>query len=402
MSSSITIGFQDNSYDDPNLDPEVGSTSKFSSDDDCQYGSDDTLSQESDRLSKRPLKPLVSLLVPAYNEAAIIDNNLQILCEYMQSLENLYDWEIVIVNDGSRDGTYEKAKAFAKDRQNVKVLTHRTNFGLGQALRYGFKNCQGDYIAVVDLDLSYSADHIGEMLERMVKTQARIVVASPYMRGGSISNVPWLRKVLSIWANRFLSFTDKRSLATLTGMVRVYDAKFLNKITLRSRGMEINPEVIQKARLLGARIEEIPAHLHWLPQKAKEVKRTSSMKIAKQVTAVLLSGFFFRPVIFFLIPSLLLFLISAYANFYAILRSWNIFQELSLTQAFPDFTDAVAMAYIRAPHTFFIGGITLILAIQLFSLGVLSMQSKNYFEEIFHLGISLREQNQNNNSVSSD
>jgi glycosyltransferase involved in cell wall biosynthesis len=344
---------------------------------------------------KNSVKPLVSLIVPAYNESSIIEKNLEILCDYMKSIEDSYRWEMIIVNDGSRDETYAMALEFAKSHDNILVLHHRTNFGLGQALKYGFKNCQGDYIVVVDLDLSYSADHIGEMLDRIVRTQARVVVASPYMRGGSISNVPWLRKTLSIWANRFLSFTDKNSLATLTGMVRVYDAKFLKRLNLRSKGMEINPEIIHKARLLGVRVEEVPAHLCWLPQKAKEIKRASSMKIARQTTAVLLSGFLFRPVIFFLIPSLILFLLSVYANFYAIVRSWRNYQDLASYQQFPDFTDAVAMAYGQAPHTFFIGGVTLILAIQLFSLGVLSMQSKKYFEEIFYLGTAIYESNNN-------
>ncbi|MBD2179054.1 glycosyltransferase family 2 protein [Pseudanabaena sp. FACHB-1998] len=336
-------------------------------------------------------KPLVSLLIPAYNESTIIENNLEILCSYMESLEYKYRWEMIIVNDGSRDNTHKLALEFAKNRNNITVLHHRTNFGLGQALRYGFKNCQGDYITVVDLDLSYSAEHIGDMLDQIIKSQARIVVASPYMRGGSISNVPFLRKILSIWANRFLSFTDNKSLATLTGMVRVYDAKFLKKLSLRSKGMEINPEIIHKARLLGARVEEIPAHLHWLPQKANQVQRSSSMKIAKHTLSILLSGFLFRPVIFFLIPSLILFLLSLYADFYAFIRSWTNYQELANYQQFPDFTEAIAMAYAQAPHTFFIGGITLILSIQFFSLGVLSMQSKKYFEEIFHLGTTIFE-----------
>jgi glycosyltransferase involved in cell wall biosynthesis len=334
-------------------------------------------------------KPSVSLLVPAYNESSIIENNLEILCNYMRSLESDYEWEMIIVNDGSRDQTYQQAIEFAKSHQNISVLNHRVNYGLGQALRTGFQHCQSDYMVVVDLDLSYSVEHIGEMLDCISKTHAKIVVASPYMRGGSISNVPWLRKTLSIWANKFLSFTDERSLATLTGMVRAYDVKFLKKIDLRAKGMEINPEIIHKARLLGAHIEEIPAHLHWLPQKTKEVKRTSSMKIARHTSAILLSGFLFRPVMFFLIPSLILFLLSLYAAFWAVVRSWTNFQQLAINQSYPDFTDAIALAYSQAPHTFFIGGISLILAVQLLSLGILSMQSKSYFEEIFHLASSI-------------
>jgi hypothetical protein len=92
---------------------------------------------------------------------------------------------------------------------------------------------------------------------------------------------------------------------------------------------------------------------------------------------------------FFLIPSLILFLLSIYAVFWAVVRSWTNFQQLALNQPYPDFTDAIALAYNQAPHTFFIGGISLILAVQLLSLGILSMQSKSYFEEIFHLASSI-------------
>lgn len=334
-------------------------------------------------------KFLVSLVVPAYNEASIIEQNLAILCEYMHSLEDDYDWEIVIVNDGSKDKTGAIAMKFAHDCPNIRVLHHPVNFGLGQALKYGFKNCHGDYIVVVDLDLSYSPEHIGDLLHRICQTRARVVVASPYMKGGKISNVPWLRRVLSVWANRFLSATAKGSLVTLTGMVRVYDAKFLKGLHLRSIGMEVNPEIIYKSRLLKARIEEIPAHLRWHPQPAKPVKRASSMKIMRHTWEIIISGFLFRPVMFFIIPSLLLFALSMYCNFYVLAHCWHNYQILALTNPFPDPTDAVALAFNKAPHTFFIGGMTMMLAIQLFSLGVLSMQSKNYFEEVFALGTSI-------------
>ena len=81
--------------------------------------------------------PLVSLLLPAYNEAAVVEKNLATLCEYMQSLEDEYRWEIVIVNDGSKDNTGELIEAFARARKGVRVVHHPTNFGLGQALKTG-------------------------------------------------------------------------------------------------------------------------------------------------------------------------------------------------------------------------------------------------------------------------
>src|SRR5882762_9392586 len=146
-------------------------------------------------------KPLVSVVVPAYNEEAIVARNLASLYEYMESLEDECRWEIILVNDG----TGELAEAFARGRSNVRVLHHAVNFGLGQAIRFGFNHCRGDYIVTLDLDLSYSPEHIRELLAKIQETKAKIVVTSPYMEGGRISNVPWLRRTSSVLANRFLS-----------------------------------------------------------------------------------------------------------------------------------------------------------------------------------------------------
>ena len=208
-------------------------------------------------------KPLVSIVAPAYNEAAIIQNNLIDLCQYLETLEEEYQWELILVNDGSRDNTGSLAEVFASSRPNVHVVHHVRNEGLGQALRSGFAQSQGTYIITLDLDLSYAPEHVGALLTKIRQTGAKLVVTSPYMKGGKVSNVPRLRLLLSIWANRFLSVAARHNVSTLTGMVRVYDAEFLRVLNLRSAGMEINTEIVHKATLLGVRIEEIPAHLHW-------------------------------------------------------------------------------------------------------------------------------------------
>ena len=116
-------------------------------------------------------RPFVSLVVPAFNEEDIIEKNLTAICRYMSSIENAYRWELILVSDGSADRTGDLAEAFAKSRVNVHVLHHMYNFRLGQALRYAFDNCRGDYIVTLDLDLSYSPDHIGKMLGRIRETQ---------------------------------------------------------------------------------------------------------------------------------------------------------------------------------------------------------------------------------------
>lgn len=346
--------------------------------------------EDYDGASREIYKPLVSLVVSAYNEASIVKKNLARLCQFMKSLEDEYRWEIIFINDGSTDKTGELAEAFAGTRDNIHVMHHMINFGLGQALKFAFNHCQGDYVITLDLDLSYSPDHIQKLLTKIRETRAKIVVTSPYMEGGKISNVPWLRRTLSIWANRFLSIAAKRNISTLTSMVRVYDGKFLRTLNLNSMGMEITPEIIYKAMLLHARIEEIPAHLDWQLQKAEGVKRRSSMKTMRHFISVLLSGFLFRPVMFFILPGLSILMISLYTNTWLFIHFFKHYQNLSQYTWFTSRASAaVANAFHQAPHTFIVGGMTLMLAIQLISLGILALQSKSYFEEIFSLGTSV-------------
>ena len=337
-------------------------------------------------------KPFVSIVVPAYNEAAIIEKNLSTLCEYLKSLETEYRWELIIVNDGSTDATGDLAEAFAHTRDNVYVLHHMFNFRLGQALRFAFQKCQGDYVVVMDLDLSYSPDHIGKMLDRIRETRAKIVIASPYMKGGKVSNVPWLRKTLSIWANRFLSLVTTRDkfsdrLTTLTGMVRAYDKQFLSGLVLKAMDVDIHSEIIYKAMILRARIVEIPAHLDWNFAIEKDECRKSSMRILKSILMNLTSGFALRPFMFFMIPGFTLLILSIYPLAWAAVHTFSNYRKIiaaSDSITFP-ISDAIAAAFFQSPQSFIVGGFGLIIAIQLICLGFLSYQNKRNFEELFYL-----------------
>lgn len=334
------------------------------------------------------IKPFVSVVAPAYNEASIVGENLECLCAYMETLADRYKWELIVVNDGSTDATGDIAEAFARSRDNVYVLHHTTNYNVGQALKYAFNNCHGDYVVVMDMDLSYSPDHIGRLLDAIRKNKAKIVVASPYMKTGKVANVPWLRKVLSKTANRFLSYTSKGSLSTFTGMVRAYDRRFLNSLSLRSIDTSISAEIIYKAMLLRASIVEIPGVLDWNPRKDPGFSRKSSIKIKRSLMAYLLSGFTFRPFAFFMLPGFAFLILSAYSSLWVLIHTVQQFGGVTLPAG--SFTirlsAAVALAFQQAPHTFIIGGMSLMIAIQLISLGILSWQSKRNFEEIFHLG----------------
>lgn len=343
-------------------------------------------------------KPFVSIVVPAYNEASIVENNLAKLCEYMDSLEKEYRWELIVVNDGSTDETSERAETFARSRDNVHVLHHSVNFRLGQALRFAFNNFNGDYVITMDLDLSYSPDHIEKMLKTIRETKAKIVIASPYMKGGKISNVSWMRRTLSALANRFLSLCSKGTVSTVTSMVRAYDRKFLKALDLKAMDVDINYETIYKAQLLGARIVEIPGHLDWGYQKSVGKKRKSSIRIFKTILSVLFGGFIFRPVMFFMLPGFGLMLLSFYPLTWAFIHTITFYKKVPSSVGFFDMrlSEAIAAAFHLSPHSFFIGGITLMLGIQLVSLGILALQSMRYFEDLFHFSTVIHRYNQEN------
>jgi glycosyltransferase involved in cell wall biosynthesis len=347
----------------------------------------------SDAAGQEPLPvggraPLVSVVVPAFNEAEIIDDTLTRLVAHLATLEPRFRWEVVVVDDGSTDTTAEIAETFARAHSGVRVLRHRVNFRLGQALRYAFGQTTGDFVAVIDCDLSYSPDHITRMLHTAQDTNARIVIASPYMKGGTTTKVPFGRRLLSKNANRLLSAAAGGGLTTLTGMVRVYDGPFLRSLDLRAVDNEINTEIIYKARILHARIVEIPAHLDWSFASTDGRRRPVEGRLGGTTVSSLFSSFLFRPFLFFVLPGLVLLVIAAYSFGWVV---WHIAQVYGEPSQFGNsgLTGAIQNAYERAPHTFLLTGITFVLAFQLISLGVVAAQAKRYFEELYHLGTSV-------------
>ena len=330
--------------------------------------------------------PLVSVIVPAFNEADVIVATLDQLVEHLHTLDEKFRWEIVVVDDGSTDATGTLAGEYSERDHHVRVLVHRVNFRLGQALRYAIANTRGDYVAVVDCDLSYSPDHLTRMLHAMQDTSARIVIASPYAKGGTTTQVPFLRRLLSRNANRLLGAAAGGGLTTLTGMVRVYDGPFLRSLDLRAVDTDINTEIIFKARLLHARIVEIPAHLDWsFAQNGGRRRRTVEGRLTRTTISSVFSSFLFRPFWFFVLPGLLVLAVATYSFGWVVWHVLQVYDDPS-APGNSGLTGAIQNAYDRAPHTFLVTGITLVLSLQLISFGVIAAQAKRYFEELYHLG----------------
>jgi glycosyltransferase involved in cell wall biosynthesis len=309
---------------------------------------------------------MVSVVIPAYNEGERIARTLRDVTDYLATIEDRYRWEVIVVDDGSTDDTFAVAEAFSAGNPRVRVAHQPANFNLGEALRCGFSEARGDYIVTLDADLSYSPDHIGRLLDEISQTEAKIVIASPYMEGGSVTGVPALRIAASRAANRLLSLAAKGRLTTVTGMVRAYDSVFLKRLDLKATDMEINAEIIYKAQLMRASIAEIPAHLEWTRDEGDA--RQPTFRPARSIAGFAFDSFLFRPYAYFHMPGVVTTIIA--------IGLWVAAVVLVIQDG-----SAFAIALLASVFT--------ILSAILIGLGVLSAQAKRYFEELFHLGTTI-------------
>lgn len=339
-------------------------------------------------------KTYISIVVPCFNEEAILQVNLEIIINFLVSRSSKYIWEILIINDGSTDNTGSIANELEKLHENVRVIHHPINLNLGHALQTGFQNAKGAVIVVLDVDLSYSVDNIEKLVDTLISESADIVIASPYMKGGKVTAVPFFRRIMSNWVNKFMSLASQDKYYTFTGMVRAYRTSFIRSVNLKTKDYEINPEIIYKAMILRARIIEIPAHLDWTEQNKFADKRASSMRVLRGFFSGLMSAFIFRPYIFFLGIGAVLMCLSLYQLLWLLfdtLSAWHTLLGQNTKVDFP-FSYSLALQFKKNPQSFLVGGITFLAAIQFLGLGFLALQNKRYFEEIFHIASSIKKE----------
>lgn len=229
--------------------------------------------------SRKP--PSVAIVVPAYNEAHQLAASLFALYDYLSGLDSMYDWQVVVVNDGSSDGTDAIADDFAVAHDRLTVLHHPQNLGLGGALRTAFRTSTADYVVVMDSDLSYAPEHIRPLLDEIIVTGAAIVVASPYRKGAQATGVPLSRLLASRSMNRLLALASGLEVSTYTGMVRAYDGPFVRSLHLTSSDPTINSEILFRARCEDASVVEIAAHLDWTRLPVHRQGRASLRKLVR-------------------------------------------------------------------------------------------------------------------------
>jgi glycosyltransferase involved in cell wall biosynthesis len=258
----------------------------------------------------------LSIIIPVYNERDSIEANLNELENYLFQSLSFYEWEIIVVNDGSNDESGEILAKLQNTKSKLNVINLSSHYGRGRALRTGFDNSSGDIIVTMDADLSYAPYHIEQMITKLLDDNADIVLASAYRKEGTTSNVPFKRLLLSKLGNRTLSYMFGSDITVLTCMVRAYKSEFIKNIDLHAEDKEIHLEILSKAKILGAKIVEIPADLAWRDHKIQKrlrnvsQKRRSTLKIRRISSSHLFFALLSKPGIIFWIPGIFLVLIS--------------------------------------------------------------------------------------------
>jgi glycosyltransferase involved in cell wall biosynthesis len=233
----------------------------------------------------------LSVVLAAYNEGPTLRVALDRVVSVLAT--GASTWELIVVDDGSSDDTASVLKEYSASRPGfLRVLTHPQNRGLVAAMRTGAEAARMQTVVYLDADLSYAPEIVARLAEARLASGAQVAVASPYMRGGEVRNVPLDRLLASRGANWLLARCAGGRLHTFTGMVRAYDAAVLRELFLRPAIGEFNTWAIAACIESNRRIVEIPAALIWPRERYAAPSRISARKLLERAKLVLVTASF--------------------------------------------------------------------------------------------------------------
>jgi glycosyltransferase involved in cell wall biosynthesis len=195
----------------------------------------------------------ISILLPVYNEFLTLPLVLQRVID--APLPAGCEKEIVIVDDGSTDGTTETLQQY---RESETIVVHHSvvNFGKGAALRIGMAKATGDIMLVQDGDLEYDPNDYVKILEPLVRREADVVYGSRFMQGvKGMKLANWTANKILTWTSNLLFSSNITDEATA---YKAFRREVIEAMELKCMRFEFCPEVTAKVRRLGYRIHEVP------------------------------------------------------------------------------------------------------------------------------------------------
>lgn len=196
----------------------------------------------------------LSVIMPTYNEIATVEE----IVRQVKATGRAH--EIIIVDDGSTDGTRDIIKAM-DGKESVRVILHDKNKGKGAAVRTGIDAATGDIILIQDADLEYDPRDYDDLLRPIEEGRVKVVYGSRFRGGGHTAMLFW-----HAVGNRMLTLlTNLLYNAILTDMetcYKVFKAEVIKDMPLRSRRFDFEPEVTAKILKRGHRIHEVPINYY--------------------------------------------------------------------------------------------------------------------------------------------
>ena len=207
-----------------------------------------------------PDRLAVTLVVPCFEEEAVLSYLAHVLKDTEAELGDRYAFAYVFVDDGSSDGTFERLRELFGDWPDCQLLRHERNQGVAAAILTGIRASRTEVVASIDCDCSYDPSQLEQMIP-LLEHDTVLVTASPYHPEGRVIGVPAWRLVLS----RGLTFLYRLVLpdcpTTVTSCFRVYRRSVLIDLQLRDGGFLGVAETLALLCLRGERVVEHPAVL---------------------------------------------------------------------------------------------------------------------------------------------
>ncbi|XP_071567265.1 dolichol-phosphate mannosyltransferase subunit 1 [Temnothorax nylanderi] len=201
-----------------------------------------------------------SILLPTYNEVENLPIIIWLIVKYMEESELAY--EIIVIDDGSPDGTLDMAKQLQRVYGEDKIVLkpREKKLGLGTAYMHGIKYATGNFIVIMDADLSHHPKFIPKMAELQRYLELDIVSGTRYAQGGGVYGWDFRRKLVSRGANFLTQILLRPGASDLTGSFRLYKKDVLEKLiqSCVSKGYVFQMEMIVRARQFNYTIGEVP------------------------------------------------------------------------------------------------------------------------------------------------
>jgi len=201
-----------------------------------------------------------SILLPTYNEKENLPIIVWLIVKCLE--EHDFEYEIIIIDDGSPDGTLEVAKQLQNIYGASKIVLkpRASKLGLGTAYVHGMKHATGNFIIIMDADLSHHPKFIPEFIAAQKARDLDIVTGTRYEGGGGVFGWDFYRKLVSRGANYLTQVLLQPGVSDLTGSFRLYKKEVLEKLVSKcvSKGYVFQMEMIVRARQLRYTIEEVP------------------------------------------------------------------------------------------------------------------------------------------------